>query len=210
LIAMPMYTASQGDSIPSLAADNGFFWETVWNHPQNAQLKALRKDPNQLMPGDQVFVPDLRKKVESRGTDATHKFKVKGVPIKLKLQLMMLDEPRANEPYVLQIDGTNMSGTLDGQGKLEVTIPPNAHGGQLIMGGGKEVIPIRLGDLNPVDDLSGAQQRLNNLGFPCGSEDGNLDDQTSGALRQFQDKYNLPVTGELDAATKAKLQNLHV
>jgi len=206
---MPMYEVSQGESIPSIAADNGFFWDTLWSHPQNAALKAKRKTPNQLAPGDQVFIPDLRKKVESRGVDATHKFKVKGVPAKIKMQLKMLGQPRANEPYVLQIDDQLIKGTLDGSGKLEQFMPPNARSGQLILGGGKEVIPLRLHCLNPIDDPAGIQQRLNNLGFQCGSEDGELDDQAQEAIKQFQGKYGLPITGEMDAATKAKLAEIH-
>jgi len=206
---MPMHQVGMGESIPSIAADNGFYWETIWNHGQNASLKAKRKDPNQLLPGDQVFIPDLTPKTESRGTDASHKFKLKGTPIKLKMQLNMLDQPRANEAYVLKIDDQLLKGTLDGQGKLEATIPPNARGGQLILNGGKEIIPVRLGDLNPVDDPSGAKQRLNNLGFACGSEDSEVTDQMKAAVKQFQDKYKLPTTGELDSATKGKLQELH-
>ena len=206
---MPMHQVGMGESIPSIAADNGFFWETIWNHGQNAGLKAKRKDPNQLMPGDQVFIPDLTKKTESRGTDASHKFKLKGTPIKLKMQLNMLDQPRANEPYVLKIDDQLTKGTLDGQGKLEATIPPNARGGQLLLNGGKEVIPVRLGDLNPVDDPSGAKQRLNNLGFFCGNQDGDTDDQTTAAIQAFQLKNGLPTSGQMDGATKAKLLELH-
>lgn len=206
---MAMYEVSQGESIPSIAADNGFFWETLWNHPQNAALKAKRKTPNQLAPGDQVFIPDLRKRTESRGTDAAHKFKVKGKPAKIKMQLKMLGQPRANEPYVLQIDDQLIKGNLDGEGKLEQFMPPNARVGKLILNGGKETIPLRLHHLNPIDELSGVQQRLNNLGFQCGSEDGEVDDQAQEAIKQFQGKYNLPVTGEVDAATKAKLAEVH-
>ena len=43
---MPDYTVGNCDSIPSIAKDKGFFWKTIWNHPNNAMLKALRKDPN--------------------------------------------------------------------------------------------------------------------------------------------------------------------
>ncbi|HLJ13771.1 MAG TPA: peptidoglycan-binding domain-containing protein [Bryobacteraceae bacterium] len=202
-------TADLGDSILSIATDNGFFWETVWNHPQNAQLKALRKDPTLLAPGDSVFVPDLRKQVETRPTDARHIFKRKGVPAKLRIQLRVLGEPRANEPYVLNIDGTIFQGNTDGNGVVEQFIPPNAKGGELRLNGGKEVIPVKIGYLNPIDILSGVQQRLNNLGIYCGSEEGDMNDDTAAALRRFQQKYGLPVTGNADAATKAKLQQLH-
>ena len=63
---MSTVTISLGDSIPSLAKDNGFFPDTIWNHPQNAGLRSKRKSQNQLYPGDEVFIPELRK-----GTDAT-------------------------------------------------------------------------------------------------------------------------------------------
>jgi hypothetical protein len=206
---MSTVIVSLGDSIPSLAKDNGFFPDTIWNHPQNAALKAKRKSQNQLFPGDEVFIPDLRKGTETRPVDATHKFHLKGVPAKLVLQIKKLGQPRKNESYVLIIDGTSYNGTLDGEGKLQQFIPPDAKGGQLILSGGKEILPINLGYLNPIDTLSGAQQRLNNLGLFCGNTDGNMDDQTAGAIKSFQEKNGLPVTGQLDGATKGKLLELH-
>jgi hypothetical protein len=39
---MPKYTIDNGESIPSVAKDNGFFWETLWNHSENAELKQKR------------------------------------------------------------------------------------------------------------------------------------------------------------------------
>lgn len=206
---MSTVIVSLGDSIPSLAKENGFFPDTIWNHPNNAGLRAKRKSPNQLNPGDEVFIPELRRGTESRGTDGTHKFKRKGVPAKLVVQLKKLGEPRKGESYVLVVEGTTYKGSLDGDGKLEQFIPPNAKSGQLILSGGKEVMPIRIGDMNPIDVTSGVQQRLNNLGHFCGNEEGDLDDQTVGALKEFQQKYGLTVTGEVDGATKAKLQELH-
>ena len=206
---MPKITVSQGDSIPSLAKEYGFFPDTIWNHGANAALRAKRKSMNQLYPGDKVFIPELDKRIENRPTDNLHKFKRKGVPAKLKMQVMLLGEPRKNEPYVLQIDGKVYNGTLDGEGKLEQYIPPDAKGGELLLSGGKESIPVQIGYLNPVAELSGVQQRLNNLGFFCGNEDGTLDDMTKEAIANFQQRNGLPVTGKSDGATQAKLQELH-
>ncbi len=206
---MPKYTVQQGDSIPSIAADNGFFWETIWNLPENAQLKAKRKTPNQLFPGDEVFIPELRKKVENRPTDAWHTFKRKGVPAKIRVRLLRLNEPRKNEPYVLNIDGKLIQGTTDGDGKIEQFMPPNARNAQIQLQGGKEILNLRIGHLNPIDEISGVQQRLNNLGFSAGSEDGEIDDQTSAALRAFQERCGLKATGEIDEPTRAKLKEMH-
>jgi len=205
---MPMHTVNRGDSIPSLAHDNGHFWETLWNHPQNAELKALRKTPNILNPGDEVFIPELRLKNVSKGTDATHKFERKGVPAKIRMQLMMLGEPRKNEPYSLVLDDKTIDGTTDGDGFLEAFIRPNCPGGTLILTNTGEEIPISLGHLNPIDTVSGVRQRLSNLGFYCGDGD-EVDDATKVALSQFQGAHGLPKTGEIDDATRSKLQSLH-
>src|ERR1700682_5075281 len=102
---MATVTVDLGDSIPSLAKENGHFWRTVWDHPQNLQLKTKRKDPNVLSPGDEVFIPEIEVKEESRPTDQRHKFKLKGEAVKFKVRLLLLGEPRKNEPYVLDVDG---------------------------------------------------------------------------------------------------------
>ncbi|HEX5047131.1 MAG TPA: peptidoglycan-binding domain-containing protein [Gammaproteobacteria bacterium] len=69
-----------GDCIASIAFENGFFWRTVWEDAANAALKRKRKSPFQLLEGDEVQVPDLRKKEESRASEQRHRFKLKGVP----------------------------------------------------------------------------------------------------------------------------------
>lgn len=205
---MPKHTVGQGDSIPSLAHDNGHFWETLWNHPENAELKGKRKNPNILNPGDEVEIPELRMKDFSGGTDTRHKFVRKGVPAKLKMQLFLLGEPRRNEPYTLILDNEIINGTTDGDGNIEQPIKPNAKGGVLKLNGGKEEYPVNIGHLNPTDTIHGIKQRLNNLGYYCNESD-EEDEQFSEALTQFQGDQKLPQTGKLDDATRAKIESLH-
>jgi peptidoglycan hydrolase-like protein with peptidoglycan-binding domain len=62
----------------------------------------------------------------------------------------------------------------------------------------------------PPQQLSGAQirryqEQLDVEGFQTGSEKGTLTPQTEAALRAYQQKYGLPVTGELDDATQRSL-----
>lgn len=202
-------TVQDGDTIPSIAKVVGHFLETIWNHPENAELKAKRKNPNILYPGDQVFVPALRLKDYSCATDARHSFKRRGVPAKLKMQLFLLGEPRRNEPYTLILGDEIIRGTTDGDGNLEHFIPPDSPGGVLRLNGGKEEYPVRVGYLNPIDTVSGIKQRLNNLGYHCGDESEDESDKFKEAIIQFQGDQKLKQTGELDAGTKSKLESLH-
>ena len=205
---MPKQKVGSDETTMSLAKKNGFFWRTVWDHPENAQLKAKRKDPNVLFEDDDIFIPEKKPKEVSKGSDAEHVFKLKGEPGKLKIQLLKLGKPRAGESYILDIDGKQIEGKTDGDGRLEHFIPNDASSGQLIFRNGKEIYPLRLGRLNPLDLISGVKQRLNNLGFNCGSESEDLDEKTREALKKFQAEHKLQETGEPDAPTKAKLKEL--
>ncbi len=85
---MSEYIVQQGDCTSSLAGKSGLFWETIWNHPQNAELKSKRKDPNILVPGDKIFIPEKELKQVDCASDQKHRFKRKGVPVILRLRLM--------------------------------------------------------------------------------------------------------------------------
>jgi vacuolar-type H+-ATPase subunit H len=54
-------------------------------------------------------------------------------------------------------------------------------------------------------DVRSAQQALQHQGFDPGPIDGVMGPRTSAAVRDFQEKENLTVTGQLDAETRARL-----
>jgi len=208
---MPDYTVQQGDCISSIAQQHGFSWQTIWNHANNAGLRAKRQSPNVLLPGDVLFIPDKEEKIHPGPTEKRHTFKKKGVPAKLRLKIEFNDEPRANQPYFLQIDGRHYSGNTDAQGRLAHSIPLDARKGKLKVGipPDQDEYDLDLGHMDPVDEVSGVQARLNNLGFDCGPADGKMGPDTEAALRSFQEKHKLQVTGKADAATRAKLVDIH-
>ena len=207
---MPEYKVKRGDCLSSISARYGLFWEKVWNHPKNAKLKEQRKDPNILYLGDILFVPDKEERQESGATEQKHRFQRKGVPEKLRIKLMAGNEPIADENYILDVDGELKSGTTDGEGNLEESIPPNAKRARLCLGDEKQEYEIDLGHLDPIDELTGVQARLNNLGFHCGKVDGIKGPKTTAALKRFQKKHRLKETGEVDEETRKALQNAHI
>ena len=105
------------------------------------------------------------------------------------------------------IDGLVKTGKTDGSGKIQCDIPNDATGGVLKLNGGKEEIPISIGRLDPADAPSGVLQRLKNLGYAVEADSG--DEMPAEALKAFQAKNKLTVSGALDDATKAKLRELH-
>lgn len=201
---MTAHTVAQGDCIYSIAEQYGLLWTTIWNHPENAELKQKRKNPNVLLAGDVVMIPDKTVKRESRGTDATHKFKVKTIPAQLRLQMLDRNhKPRSGLGYTISIDGSLRRGTTDGQGRIHETMPPDAKKATLclLVGDQTEKYDIDLGHVNPIEDSTGGQQRMTNLGL------GQLKPKT--ALLWFQKKYGLAESGELDSQTLAKLKSIH-
>lgn len=200
-----------GECTSSISKTSGHFWETIWNDGANAQLRETRKDPNVLLPGDHINVMPLRPKTETGATQMRHRFVRRGEPAFLRLTLMDDDQPRANQPFTLEIDGNETRGTTDPEGKLSVPIPGNAKSGRLLIGpeGQQEEFPVKLGHVDPISELSGVQGRLNNLGFGCGPADGKAGPATHAALARFQEANDLKVTGELDEQTRAKLLEVH-
>ena len=133
------HVVQQGDCMASIGMHSGFFWETIWEHAENQQLKTQRRNPNVLFEGDVVRIPEKRLREEARATEARHRFRRKGVPETLQIILKdEFDQPRADLPYVLIIDGKSTKGRTDSQGKLRASIPPDANEGRLVVGEGDD------------------------------------------------------------------------
>ena len=210
---MKIHTVKHGDCVSSIAEENGFFWETIWNAPANKDLKELRKDPNILLPRDSVVVPDRKPKEVSGATNEVHKFKVKNSPAKLRLRILKEGVSRKGEPYVLIIDGIEKArGTIPPDGNINISIQPIAAKGELRIGdqGKEEVYKLDLGYLDPIETTSGMKARLNSLGFDCGSTSNEMDDETVEAITDFQAYINHPnPNGEVDEQTRTALGKLH-
>src|SRR5262245_18939776 len=206
---MPTYTVQQGDHLSAVAAKFGFYeLKTIWDHPSNAALKEKRKDPHILFPGDQIFIPDKVPKTDSAPTTKLHKFQIKNEPLKLKLLLQDVNsQPRANEDCKLDIDGAVTTEKTGGDGTLTKVIPKTAKVGKLTLS--DLDVPLLIGHLDPIEESSGQNARLNNLGYEAGDVDAPDPERLRSAIEEFQCDQNLPVNGICDAATQAKLKEVH-
>jgi hypothetical protein len=210
------YTVQQGDHLSKIAKSFGFSdYHTIWDHPNNADLKQKRQNPNVLFPGDSLFVPDRELREESRSTDKKHLFKKKTPDLKLRITLEdQFEKPIANAPCVLTLGSTSSSVTTDGKGLIEHDIPPDVHDAILVIQDPQTPfdntqLNIKIGDLDPVTEVSGQIGRLNNLGYFAG--DVNQPDQTAfeSAVEEFQCDNHLSVDGVCGPNTQAKLKQVH-
>lgn len=199
------------DCLSSVAAKYGMLPATIWQAPENKELRARRKNPKTLLAGDQLIIPDPRLREESVAAGTRQRFRRKAVPEKFRVVLRdEHGEPRGHLPYTLVIDGEPHDGVTDGNGVVEIGIPPDARDGELRLGDDREEIHrFQLGLLDPIETVSGAQQRLANLAYDLGRCDGNLDPATAEAIRSFQADQGLEATGKYDEATQARLEDVY-
>lgn len=176
----------QGECIFSIAAERDVPWESIWNHPENGELKQKRKLPNVLFPGDILFVPDLQTKQEGGDSEQKHTFRKKHPKTVLRLRLIYDGEPLKDTKYRLVIDGRLFRGKTDTEGKLEKVINATAKKGTLTVQGNSSKHKLLFGFLDPVETTSGLQARLNNLGYHAGKVDGDWGGQTRAGMHAFQ------------------------
>jgi N-acetylmuramoyl-L-alanine amidase len=198
------YIARQGDCIHSIAFDRGFFPDTLWNHADNKALKDLRKDPHVLLPGDKVVIPDKRLKEVSKPSENRHRFRRKGVPKEMRVQLVTLTEPVAHARCKIEVQDCHFEATSDGDGWLKIPIPPNANLVKIQLPTGQQ-FELNLGRLDPVHQISGVQGRLHALGYYPGPIDGQMTAATQDALKAFKAARGLPPGNAIDDQTRNAL-----
>ena len=217
---MPVeHRVEQGECLSSIADSYGFSdYRTIYNHADNADFREKRPNPNVIMPGDVLTIPDITSKTVACETALRHVFTLKQAITKLRIVLASdSGELYCGKRYRLTVDGQDYEGKTDSEGLVEQTIPAGAKEAELVVflsdSEEEEIegysLHLELGALDPPDYVSGAQARLINLGYECESVGGTLDAATQAAIEAFQEHNGLSVSGVLDDATVEKLRQLH-
>lgn len=209
---MASHRVAQGECAGSIAARLGVDWREIWDHPNNAALRERARDPGALHPGDALFVPEPAPRWETRATGAWHRFKLTPARAEVRLRFVERDQPVAGAKYRFDVKGTEepvREGMTDGDGRLVEAIACDATEAVVEFPERRLVYRLKLGHLDPVSEVTGAQARLGQLGYHDGPVSGELDDATALALWGFQLREGLSPTGELDAATQAALRRVY-
>lgn len=210
---MTQHTVKQGEHATSIARQHGFFsFRTIWDNPSNAALRQKRKNPNVLLPGDVIVIPDRKDKTATVSTAKHHLFRLKVLKLNLRIAVKDgMDQPVGNADYTLELAGrtekkkTNATGLID----TDITDRVEAQSGKLSVAG--LTVELKVGHLDPAEERTGQIARLNNLGYDAGPLERPAEERFRSAVEEFQcdQKIMKPVTGVCDAKTQAKLVEVH-
>lgn len=202
------HEVKQGECLESIAHRAGLSWEALWDHPSNAGLKQLRKNPNVLFPGDLVQIPDGEPQPFLIETGKTHTFVLsRSESTRLDVVLMHDGKPRADEECTVSARGMrNKPATTDGKGRLTIDLPAKTKHVSVRMDLDDFTFELDLGHVDPIDTVAGVQGRLLALGNDCGEDDGVLGMAARQAIFRFRRDNGLPPGVEIDDALRGKLQ----
>ena len=209
------YVIKQGDYLGKLAHQLCFDAAEVWNDSANAELKQKRGDGSILCPGDVLFIPDEPPKTLPLTAKSTNAYVAEVPKVKLELTLTEGDKPLADMPYRIEGIGDDSEKRTDGSGKVVIEAPVNVREVMLVLPKRGEKQLVRIGELDPVSEPSGARMRLTNLGLLGKGFAGADNYETSDAdrlragVQAFQRAQRLDPTGELDEQTQAALLAAH-
>ncbi|MFY2560797.1 peptidoglycan-binding protein [Corallococcus terminator] len=207
------HKVKQGEWLSKISRQYGFAkWQELWDHPDNAPLRAKRANAFCLQPGDEVVIPELPGLKVSTGS--SYSLQGGDPPDRIRLGMRRANAPLGLKRYELKLGEKLLKGTLTFQGLLDQPLPPEATEATLKVWTSEEPElacewKLKLGYLDPLDALSGVQARLANLGWYNGPINNELTEATRTALASFQLALLLPPTGELSKETLESLEERH-
>jgi hypothetical protein len=120
------YVVRQGECLASIAFAHRMQWQSIWDHPRNAVPKQSRGEPNILLPGDRLYIPELELQMVDASTDTLHRFSLK--TFQSKIRVRVVEWVFAGETYPITTSETDaQGGTSDDQAECRPTLHPRAN-----------------------------------------------------------------------------------
>jgi type VI secretion system secreted protein VgrG len=202
----------QGDHLARLAFIHGFDADKVWNDPKNAEIKAKRKKPSILHPGDIVYLPHAERQGMSLTKGSSNSYSTV-IPRKT-LRLALKEERLRNAKFKVEGLGAPLEGATDAEGNFTIQVPVHVREVKVVFPELYVEYELRIGDLDPIEERTGVRKRLEHLGFrkqPGGQGESEAEalEADRAAIEEFQQEQGIEVTGELDQRTRDALQKAH-
>ncbi len=207
----------QGETLSSIATRFKFSTiDTIYNHSNNSEFKALRPNPDIIHAGDELFIPETvpaKLKVELN-KKVTFIIKKPKEILSLRINLEEdKDLQAANKDATLIVDDVEHSSKVDASGLVQWKLPKTSTRMGIVklflepdQSEPTHAFEVKLGELNPISENTGIQARLNGLGFHCGKVDNKLKIKSNEAIRKFQQVNNLAIDGMAGPNTQQTLE----
>jgi type VI secretion system secreted protein VgrG len=204
------YVIRQGDYLDKLAFVLGFDASEVWNDPQNARLSELGRTPNLLQPGDVLNVPVTKREAQRFQVGSPNSYTADVPKVEVALVFRAPAGAIGLEAYVIEGAGAPLEGITEADGTLKVRLAVFLREITISFPRLDLIYAVRLGEMDPLDEVSGYRKRLANLGH-IRSHSAEIGDTLAdrAAILSFQERAGLPTTGEMDDATRVRLLDAH-
>lgn len=222
-----------GDRMSKIAHENGYADYYALYMAQPEAFRKKRPNPEILMPGDEIVLPD---KVEAKypaKDKKAHQYEENTKLPEVAVTLMAAGKPVAGKTFQVIVDpvgpgfvgAPRFAGTVksDDKGKVKLLVDPEASSVLLSCVEVPFTILLRLGELRPVTEAGGVEQRLDNLGYrvpvsppsaPAGSDAEKKakeahDRRIKKAAARFQEDKKKTADGNVDADLRDLLVKAH-
>ncbi len=214
------HTVKEGEAMRHIANMYGFrSSKSIYNHEKNVRFRKENPEKHVLKPGAKVWVPEFSLEKMSFEAGKENRFVLKRLKDRLHLELTDENgEILGDKKYEILIRrkgewvvyGKKKERRTTAGGVINKSIPVVKELKLRIWQDGDDQPPkentLLIGAMDPIDAISGVQDRLTNLGYPCGQNDrGKMGTNTEKALRDFQNDNGLKTTGKINKETRAAL-----
>jgi Putative peptidoglycan binding domain len=210
------YIVRQGDHLARLAYVHGFDATEVWNHENNNGLREMGRKPELLAPGDILYLPGKPKESLAFYAGTSNRYQARVPVVNVALAFKDADQVLSDEPYEIHglgtdgSDGQTEERKTDSEGKVSLELPVTTREVTIVFPRQNIAYEVRVGDMDPVAEMSGIQKRLENLGYlPRDREGGFEGAYLQAAIAEFQKRHGLAPTGTLDDNTSNLLKDEH-
>jgi hypothetical protein len=167
---MQPYVVRQNDYLLKIAFNFGFDADSVWNDPSNDDLRKLRPDPNMLLAGDVMYIPDEdanEAPAHNVLAGSTNVFVAPNPPtISVTQTFSDADSTTyASRAYTVT-ELPDLTGLVtDENGTATFSAPVSLDSVTIVFTDTGESWQLVLGGMDPIDTLVGVFKRLQNLHY---------------------------------------------
>jgi len=167
------YICKDQDCIASIAAAHGFpSSESVWEAPDNSELRNTRKNPAVLSAGDTVRLPEASPRSFTVARGKVLRVVARSPPVRPRVKLSAAwGAPDKTVDAKIRFDeGEDVACKIE-NGLLDVKMPAATMTADLKLAtpgrGGRTQLRLRVGGLPPITTDEGVRVRLKALGYRC-------------------------------------------